>query len=153
GPAGIVSRLGSMDQLWRANPFAFSGLFRGDFPVAWFVTMVLIALVGGFGMGTTIDWYTEAQRIQSARTVRDAAYSIWWGTLLILVTNSLWAASVLGFFVLSPNIGSIADYEMAWYRIGFERLPPGMLGFFFAAILAIHLSTIASSLNVGALYA
>jgi Na+/proline symporter len=41
---------------------------------------------------------------------------------------------------------------MAWYRIGFDYLPPGMLGFFFAAIVAIHLSTIASSLNLGALY-
>jgi Na+/proline symporter len=42
---------------------------------------------------------------------------------------------------------------MAWYRIGFEYLPPGMVGFFFAAIVAIHVSTISSSLNLGALYA
>src|SRR5262249_20850206 len=63
GPHGIMARLESMGQLARANPFAFTGLFGGDFPVAWFVTMVVVALVGGFGMGTTIDWYTEAQRI------------------------------------------------------------------------------------------
>src|SRR4030095_12201677 len=152
GPAGIIQRLTEMDQLWRVNPFAFSGFFTGDFPAAWFLTMVVIALLGGFGMGTTIDWYTEAQRIQSARTVRDAAYGIWSGTLLILVTNSLWAVPALAFFVLFPNIPDTSEYEMAWYRIGFDYLPPGMIGFFFAAIVAIHLSTIASSLNLGALY-
>src|SRR5688572_8320346 len=153
GPATISRRLGEMDQLWRLNPFAFTGFFTGDFPVAWFVTMVLIALLGGFGMGTTIDWYTEAQRIQSSKTVRDASYSIWSGTLLLLVCSSLWASSVLAYYTIFPDIKETADYEMAWYRIGFEYLPPGMVGFFFAAIVAIHVSTISSSLNLGALYA
>jgi hypothetical protein len=59
-------------QSWRINPFSFTGTFKGQFPAAWFITMLIIALLGGFGMGTNIDWYTEAQRIQSARTVRDA---------------------------------------------------------------------------------
>ena len=122
-----------MGQLSRLNPFAFTGLFTGDFPVAWFVTMIAIALLGGFGMGTTLDWYTEVQRIQSARTVRDASYGIWGGTLLILVCSSLWAASVIGFYTLQPRIAETADYEMAWYRVGFENLPPGMIGFFFAS--------------------
>ena len=152
GPSGIVTRLEEMDQLWRINPFAFSGFFAGDFPVAWFLTMLFIALLGGFGMGTTIDWYAEAQRIQSARTIRDASYAIWVGTALVLARNSLWAAAVLGFFVLHPDIPETADYEMAWFRIGFENLPVGMIGFFFAAIVAIHLSTISTVLNLGALY-
>lgn len=152
GPSGIVTRLEAMDQLWRINPFAFSGFFTGDFPVAWFLTMLFIALLGGFGMGTSIDWYTEAQRIQSARTIRDASYSIWVGTALMLARNSLWAAAVLGFFVLHPDIPETADYEMAWFRIGFENLPVGMIGFFFAAIVAIHLSTVSTVLNLGALY-
>lgn len=152
GPSGIVSRLSEMDQLWRLNPFAFSGFLEGDFPVAWFITMLVIALLGGFGMGTTIDWYVEAQRIQSARTVRDAAYAIWAGTALVLGRNSLWAAAVLGFYVLHPNIPNTADYEMAWFRVAFENLPPGMIGFFFAAVVAIHLSTISTLLNLGALY-
>ena len=65
---------------------------------------MVIALLGGFGMGTSIDWYTEAQRIQSAKTVRDASYSIWWGTALVIIRNSVWAAAILGFFVLYPNI-------------------------------------------------
>ena len=34
----------------------------------------------------------------------------------------------------------------------FELLPAGMVGVFFGAILAIHLSTISSHLNLGALY-
>ena len=64
GPSGIVSKLTEMGEGWRLDPFAFTGWFSGDFPIAWFVTMIVIAFVGGLGMGTTIDWYVEAQRIQ-----------------------------------------------------------------------------------------
>ncbi len=77
GPQAIISGLADLGQSWRLNPFHFTGLLSGDFPVVWFITMLVIALIGGFGMGTSIDWYAEAQRIQSARTVRDASYSIW----------------------------------------------------------------------------
>lgn len=150
---GIVEKLGQMGELDRLNPFHFTGWFTGEFPVAWFLTMLFIALLGGFGMGTTFDWYVEAQRIQSAKTVRESSYSIWAGTALVLTRNSLWAAAVLAFFVLYPNIQETADYEMAWFRLGFELLPAGMIGTFFAVIVAIHLSTVASLLNLGALYA
>jgi Na+/proline symporter len=104
-------------------------------------------------MGTYIDWYPEAQRIQSARTVRDASYSIWAGSALIVVRNSLWAIAILAFYSLYPHIKSTAAYEMAWFRLGFEYLPVGLVGFFFAAIVAIHLSTISTHLNLGASYA
>ena len=77
--------------------------------MAWFVTILVISILGGFGMGTAIDWYAEAQRIQSAKTVRDASYAIWSGTALVLTRNSLWAAAVLGFFVLYPGIPERAD--------------------------------------------
>lgn len=152
GPSAIVSQLTAMGEDWRLNPFAFTGWFTGDFPIAWFATMLFIALLGGFGMGTSIDWYVEAQRIQSARTVRDASYSIWWGTALVLTRNSVWAVAILGYYVLYPNIQNTADYEMAWFRIGFDYLPAGMLGFFFAGIVAIHISTISAILNLGAMY-
>ena len=137
----------------RTNPFAFTGWATGDLPFAWCITMIFIAILGGFGMGTTIDWYAEAQRIQSAKTVRDATYSIWWGTLVGLVRNSVWAIAILAFYVLNPWVFDVGEYEMGWFRLGFDYLPAGMLGFFFAAILAIHLSTISSHLNLGALYA
>ncbi len=140
-------------QAWRLNPFRFTGSFKGQFPVAWFITMMIIALIGGFGMGTNIDWYSEAQRIQSAKTVRDASYSIWAGTALVLLRNSIWAAAIMGFFVLFPHLPSSGEYEMAWYRVGFEYLPVGMVGFLFAGILAIHLSTVSTQLNLGAMYA
>ncbi len=140
-------------QAWRINPFSFTGTFKGQFPLAWFITMMIIALIGGFGMGTNIDWYTEAQRIQSAKTVRDASYSIWAGTALVLIRNSIWAAAIMGFFVLFPHLASGKEYEMAWYRVGFEYLPIGMVGFLFAGILAIHLSTVSTQLNLGAMYA
>jgi Na+/proline symporter len=140
-------------QIWRINPFSFTGLTQGQFPVAWFITMMIIALIGGFGMGTNIDWYTEAQRIQSAKTVRDASYSIWAGTALVLIRNSIWAAAILGFFVLFPHLGQSSEYEMGWYIVGFKFLPIGMVGFFFAGILAIHLSTVSTQLNLGAMYA
>jgi Na+/proline symporter len=153
GPRGIMAKLGAMGESWRLNPFAFTGLATGDFPLVWFLTMLVIAVIGGFGMGTSIDWYPEAQRIQSAKTVRDASYSIWSGTALILVRNSLWAVAILGFFVMYPKIQETAQYEMAWYRLGFEYLPVGMVGLFFAAIVAIHLSTISAHLNLGASYA
>jgi Na+/proline symporter len=153
GPTGITEQLAAMGELERLNPFAFTGWFEGDFPVSWFITMLVIAVLGGFGMGTSIDWYTEAQRIPSARTVRDASYSIWWGTASVLLRNSIWAVAIIGFYVMFPDIESTADYEMAWFRLGFDYLPTGMLGFFFAAILAIHLSTVSTHLNLGSMYA
>ncbi len=152
GPSEIISKLSEMGQSWRINPFAFSGWFEGDFPIAWFITMLFIALLGGFGMGTSIDWYAEAQRIQSAKTVRDASYSIWWGTALVIIRNSIWAVAVLGFFVLFPDITNASEYELGWFRLGFDYLPAGMIGFFFAAIIAIHISTISTHLNLGAMY-
>ena len=153
GPSGIVEKLMMLGETDRMNPFAFTGWWTGEFPAAWFFTMMVIAILGGFGMGTSIDWYPEAQRIQSARTVRDSSYSIWWGTLVGLVRNSVWAVAILGFFVLFPGMTETSEYEMGWFRLGFDYLPAGMVGFFFAAILAIHLSTISSHLNLGALYA
>jgi SSS family solute:Na+ symporter len=153
GPHGIMAKLGAMGESWRLNPFAFTGFATGDFPLVWFLTMLVIAVIGGFGMGTSIDWYPEAQRIQSAKTVRDSSYSIWSGTALILVRNSLWGVAILGFFVMFPKIQATAQYEMAWYRLGFEYLPVGLVGLFFAAIVAIHLSTISAHLNLGASYA
>jgi len=152
GPNIIINKLQAMGESHRLNPFAFTGFFEGQFPLAWFITMIVIAVIGGFGMGTSIDWFPEAQRIQSARTVKDASYSIWTGSALVLMRNSLWAVAVLGFFVLYPNIVNVKNYEMGWFRLGFENLPPGMLGFFFAAIVAIHLSTVSSHLNLGAVY-
>ena len=65
----------------------------------------------------------------------------------------------MAFFSLRPGIKFASQYEMAWYRLGFDSspdfsfLPVGMIGVFFAAVLAIHLSTISTSLNLGALYA
>jgi len=153
GPGRIVERLHEMNQSWRLDVFHFTGTTGGEFPVAWFVTMLLFALLGGVGMATTIDWYAEAQRIQSAKTVRDASYGIWAGTALILIRDSLWAICILGFFTLAPNIASRSEYEIGWFKIGFEALPAGMVGFFFATILAIHFSTISSHLNLGAMYA
>ncbi len=152
GPHGIVNHLTSLGEKWRLNPFAFTGFAKGDFPFLWFITMLVMAVVGGVGMGNFIDWYPEAQRIQSARTVRDASWSIWWGGFLVLIRNALWAVAILGFFVLFPHIKETSEYELAWYRLGFGYLPVGMVGFFFAAILAIHLSTISTHLNLGALY-
>ncbi len=140
-------------QSWRLNMFSFTGMFKGQFPVFWYITMMIIAIIGGFGMGTNIDWYTEAQRIQSAKSVRDASYSVWAGTVLVLLRNSIWAAAIIGFFVLFPHLASMAEYEMAWYKVGFGFLPVGMVGFLFAGILAIHMSTVSTQLNLGAMYA
>ncbi len=55
GPGAIVTKLADMGESWRLDPFAFTGWFSGDFPVAWFITMLVIAVIGGFGMGTSID--------------------------------------------------------------------------------------------------
>ncbi|PIV80750.1 sodium:solute symporter [bacterium CG17_big_fil_post_rev_8_21_14_2_50_64_8] len=152
GPADVTAKIVELGQAWRLDAFAFSGVFTGDFPFVWFLTMLVIAVIGGFGMGTSIDWYVEAQRIQSARTVRDATYGLWAGGAVTLVRNGFWAAAVLAFFSMLPNIADQADYELGWFRMGFELLPVGMVGVFFGAILAIHLSTISSHLNLGALY-
>ncbi|PWG74021.1 sodium:solute symporter, partial [Enterococcus hirae] len=82
------------------DPFAFTGWTTGEFPALWWLTMLVIAVIGGFGMGTSIDWYVEAQRIQSARSVRDASYGLWAGGAITLVRNAFWAASILAFFAM-----------------------------------------------------
>ncbi len=152
GGAGIAARLTDMGQMWRLDSLAFTGWLHGDFPAVWWLTMLVIAVLGGFGMGTSIDWYAEAQRIQSAKSVRDASYGLFGGGAVTLVRNSFWAAAVLAFFTLRPGIKQTSEYELAWFRLGFDLLPAGLLGTFFGAILAIHLSTISSHLNLGALY-
>ncbi|MDH3215154.1 MAG: Na+:solute symporter [Candidatus Krumholzibacteria bacterium] len=152
GPIGVTERIVAIGEQWRLDAFAFTGWVDGDFPVVWWLTMLVISVIGGFGMGTSIDWYVEAQRIQSAKTVRDATYGLWAGGAVTLIRNGFWAAGILAFFSMLPNIADAADYELGWFRLGFELLPTGLIGVFFGAILAIHLSTISSHLNLGALY-
>ena len=152
GPAEVTGRIMELGEGWRLDAFAFTGWLTGDFPIVWWLTMLVIAVIGGFGMGTSIDWYVEAQRIQSAKTVRDATYGLWAGGAVTLIRNGFWAAGILAFFSMLPHIADQADYELGWFRLGFELLPAGMVGVFFGAILAIHLSTISSHLNLGALY-
>lgn len=152
GPRAITGRLESLGEAWRLDPFAFTGMSGGEFPFLWWLTMLVIAVLGGFGMGTSIDWYVEAQRIQSARTVRDASYGLWAGGAVTLIRNAFWAVSILAFFSLLPELQVASEYELGWFRVGFELLPAGLIGVFFGAILAIHLSTISSHLNLGALY-
>lgn len=156
GPTAIVDRLAGLGQEWRTNPFhfdAFWGLDPTKFYALDVITLLVMALVGGLGMGNFIDWYPEAQRIQSARTVRDASYSIWAGGLASIFRNSFWAASILAFFVLFPGIKDPGVYEFGWFRLGFDYMPAGLIGMFFAGIIAIHLSTISAHLNLGSLYA
>jgi len=153
GPSNIVAQLESMGKGWMLNPFHFTGWASGDFPIFWLITMVLVPFLGGLGMATHFDWFVEAQRIQSAKNVRDAAYSIWWGTFAVITRNSMWALAVLAFFVLYPNITDQSEYQLAWFKLGFDLFPVGMVGFFFAAILAIHISSIAGILNLGSMYA
>ena len=156
GPTEIVTKLSDLGEAWRTNPFhfdAFMGLDPNKFYALDVITLLVMAIFGGLGMGNFIDWYPEAQRIQSARTVRDAAYSIWAGGLAAIFRNSFWAVSILAFFVLFPGITSQSEYEFGWFRLGFDYLPAGLIGMLFAAIVAIHLSTISTHLNLGALYA
>ncbi|MFH2053053.1 MAG: sodium:solute symporter family protein [bacterium] len=152
GPTEVTARITELGQTWRLDAFAFTGWLSGDFPIVWWLTMLVIAVIGGFGMGTSIDWYVEAQRIQSAKSVRDATYGLWAGGAVTLVRNGFWAAGILAFFAMLPDIADQAEYELGWFRLGFELLPAGLVGVFFGAILAIHLSTISSHLNLGALY-
>jgi Na+/proline symporter len=156
GPSGIVERLEVLGEGWRMNPFHFDGFWGIDsrsFYAMDFITLLIMSTLGGVGMGNFIDWYPEAQRIQSARTLRDATYAIWAGGFVSLLRNSVWVVAILAFFVLYPHLSSEAEYEMGWFRLGFENLPPGLLGVFFAGIIAIHLSTISTHLNLGSLYA
>ncbi|MGA7617344.1 MAG: sodium:solute symporter [Thermoanaerobaculia bacterium] len=156
GPAVIIHKLSVLGEGWRTNPFHFDalwGLDPGKFYALDVLTLLFMALLGGLGMGNFIDWYPEAQRIQSARTVRDASYSIWAGGLAAIFRNSFWAVSILAFFVLFPHITSPGTYEFGWFRLGFDYMPAGLIGMLFAGIIAIHLSTISTHLNLGALYA
>jgi len=153
GIGGLIDGLNAQGLGWMLNPFAFTGIVSGQFPLLWWITMLLFTIVGGLGMGIHCDWYVEAQRIQSARTVKDASYSMWSGSVMVLLRNAVWALAILCFIVLCPGIASSAEYEMGWFRVGFEYLPVGMVGFFFACIVAIHFSTIDTHLNLSVMYA
>lgn len=121
GPHGIAGKLEVLGQTWRMDPFHFDGFWGLDanhFYAMDFLTLLVMATAGGIGMGTFIDWYPEAQRIQSARTVRDASYSIWAGGLATLFRNAFWAVSILAFFVLAPDITAESEYEMGWSASG-----------------------------------
>jgi Na+/proline symporter len=142
--------MGHSDML---NPFRTTGFTTGDYPLLWLITMIAVPFLGGFGMATHFDWFVEAQRIQSARTVKAAAYSIWAGAMAVIIRNAIWAIAVLAFFVIYPNLTKESDYQLAWFRMGFEYLPAGLVGFFFVGILAIHFSTVSGILNLGAMYA
>ena len=148
GPSSITGSLQNLGESWRLNPF----FFDSSFTVGWFLTMLVIAIIGGVGMGTSIDWYPDAQRVASTRSIKDAAYAMWAGGVLVVIRNSLWAVAILAFYVAYPFEFS-HNGEMAWYRLGIDLMPHGLLGFFFVAIVAIHFSTISAHLNLGAMYA
>jgi Na+/proline symporter len=153
GPTQIVEALREMGQSEMLNPFRTSGFIDGDYPLLWLITMIIVPFLGGFGMATHFDWFVEAQRIQSAKNVRDASYSIWWGTAAVLFRNAVWALAVLAIFVITRGELSSEQAQLAWFKVGFDYFPVGMVGFFFAAILAIHISSIGSILNLGSMYA
>ena len=156
GPTVMLDKLADISQGWRINPFhfdAFWGLEGDKFYALDLITLIIMAIFGGIGMGNFIDWYPEAQRIQSAKSVRDASWSIWSGGMAAMVRNSFWAVSIVAFFVLFPGIKDQGTYEFGWFRLGFDYMPAGLIGMFIAAIIAIHLSTISTHLNLGALYA
>lgn len=148
GPSHIVSTLNTLGESWRLNPFYFDT----DFTIGWFLTMLIIAIVGGIGMGTSIDWYIDAQRIASTKSIKDASYAMWFGGLFVMIRNGLFALAILSFYVAYPFEFSTTG-ELAWYRMGNNLLPYGLLGFFFVGIIAIHFSTISAHLNLGTLYA
>jgi len=140
-------------QSWRLDPFAFSGWFQGDFPLAWFFTMLMMAIIGGIGVGTNSDWFVEAQRMQSADTLKGATLAMLGGGISVVFRNGIWVAAILGLFTLTPHVASVSQVETSWYTAGFRYLPAGAVGLFVAAIIAIHLSTVSTRLNLGAMYA
>ena len=153
GPSHIVASLKQMGQNEMLNPFRMTGFMSGDYPALWMITMIVVPFLGGFGMATHFDWFVEAQRIQSARNVRDASYSIWWGTAAVIVRNAIWGIAILALYVMTSGKLSAKEAQLGWFIIGFKFFPVGMVGFFFAAILAIHISSIAGILNLGSMYA
>jgi Na+/proline symporter len=148
GPSHIISSLSNLGEIWRLNPFYFDT----DFTLKWFLTMLVIAIIGGIGMGTSIDWYIDAQRIASTKSIKDASYAMWFSGLFTMIRNALFALAILSFYVAYPFEFSTYS-ELAWYRMGSSLLPYGLLGLFFVCIFAIHFSTISAHLNLGALYA
>ena len=54
GPTELTNGLVSLGETWRLDAFAFTGVFSGDFPIAWWLTMLVIAVVGGFLVGSIV---------------------------------------------------------------------------------------------------
>jgi len=148
-----VSEHARNGQDWRLDPFSFSGWFQGDFPLFWFFTMLMMAILGGVGVGTNSDWFVEAQRMQSAETLKGATMAMVGGGLSVVFRNGIWIAAALGLFTLAPHVADTSQTELSWYTSGFRYLPVGAVGLFVAGIIAIHLSTVSTRLNMGAMYA
>jgi Na+/proline symporter len=70
------------------------------------------------------------------------------------VSAAGWGPGIVARLTELGEAGKLNPFQFTgWFRIGFENLPAGMIGTFFGVIVAIHLSTVASHLNLGALYA
>ncbi len=149
----LISDTPRNGQAWRMDPFAFTGWLKGDFPLFWFFTMLVMAIIGGLGVGTNSDWFVEAQRMQSADTLKGAVLAMLGGGISVVFRNGIWVAAILGLFTLAPHVANVGQVETSWYTSGFRYLPVGVVGLFVAGIVAIHLSTVSTRLNLGAMYA
>lgn len=102
------------------------------------------------------------QRYAAARSVREAAKSLWLGALLYVpvsavfffIGTSLFAYYTSGAGALPPEIvehvevQGTGDYVFPYYIV--TRLPSGVTGVLIAAIFAAAMSTVATSLNSSA---
>jgi len=153
GPSAIVQKLTKMGEAHRLDPFAFTGWFTGDFPVAWFLTMLFIALLGGFGDGhdDRLVRRSPAHSVGAHRTRRQLQH---------LVGQRAGAHAQRALGRRYPGVLRDVSGHRKHGRVRAGLVPIGLRlstgrpdGLFFAAIVAIHLSTISTHLNLGALYA
>ena len=153
GPAGIVEKLTILGETDRMNPFAFTGWWTGEFPAAWFVTMMVIAILGGFGMGTSNRLVPRGAThpVGAYRTRRQLQY---------LVGHAGRAGAQFGlgrghsriFVLFSGHDGNVGVRDGV-VPAGLRLPAGGYGGLLFRRHPRIHLSTISSHLNLGALYA
>ena len=97
----VISDTPRNGQAWRLDPFSFSGWFEGDFPIFWFATMLVMAILGGLGVGTNSDWFVEAQRMQSADSLKGAVLAMLGGGISVVFRNGIWIGAILGLFTLA----------------------------------------------------
>jgi len=123
------------------------------FSIFFMVMMLKGVLVSAAGPAPTYD----LQRILSTRSPKEAAKMSWFTSTVLYIPRYLMIVgiTVLGLVFFREQINAMGknfDAEQVLPNVISKFLPPGLIGFVLAGLLAAFMSTFTSTINAGASY-